>query len=264
MYPSPTTSPLSDHDPMHKNFQSASSAAGMEPPGLPSGHMRPWRLLPSSDDRASTDSESFETESYAKYYHSAQVFSGAAGASSRGCSPAGSYGGFSSEADLSESRSRSSSAPAMPASSLGMLPPPATGLEKNLFGSVAHAPPAPPGLDWPLAAPSAVVPADGSGLFRDSHGLGVAPRRGSFTDHGANTTMGIAQGARRGMAPPPGLAVDNTLHGMETEGGPLSPATTNSLLYLLQDDSRMAVEVRACPHAHLYTCTPHAQPCRTF
>ena len=243
MYPSPTTSPLSDHDPMHKNFQSASAAGGMDPSGMPDGPMRPWTLLPSSDDRASTDSESSETESYAKYYHNAQVFSSNAGVSSRGCSPAGSYGGFSSEADFSENRSRSSSAPAMPVSSFGLLPPPATGLEKNLFGPVDHPPPAPPGFNWQMAAPSAVTLTSVNapdGLFRDSHGLSAAPRRGSFTERG----NGIAQRARRGSAPA-GLSIDGDLHGMCMEGDPLSPATTNSLLYLLQDDNRTAVEVRA-------------------
>ena len=74
-------------------------------------------------------------------------------------------------------------------------------------------------------------------MFRDSHGLHVPPRRGSNPPELQPLELGIAQGgSRRGS----GSFLDGLDHGiapgqgLELEGGPLSPTSAQSLLYLLE------------------------------
>ena len=101
-----------------------------------------------------------------------------------------------------------------------------------------------------------VSPLDGNvstELFRDSHGLGSAPRRGSFTENqgqgGSVLDLGIGiadQGNNRrsniGSSDSGGpsivLNLDEQMQAQASndEGDPLSPTTAQSLMFLLQEE----------------------------
>ena len=140
------------------------------------------------------------------------------------------------------------------------------GLENNIHSS-------PDGI---VDSGRVVSPLDGTvptELFRDSHGLGSAPRRGSFTENqgpagpGNPTELGIGiaeQGNRRGNicsaesgGPSIVLNLDEQMQAQasnDDEGDPLSPTTAQSLMFLLQEE-RQKFEV-------LSTMRPQAQQVR--
>ena len=224
------------------------------------------------DDRESTDSESAESDSAKFYAPNASAFS-----NSRGSSPGGSFrSGFTSDVDGTEStRRRSSSAPLMHMPPPGLLPPPMDNkwapqspLSSRFFEgnddreSMSLSPPASIDPSHPSHgqqeflqghnSPDTVArsPLDSS-MFRDSHSFGVAPRRGSFSSDGqpAVLELGIAQSARRGASDearsPIVLNLDEQVQQEQqlAEGDALlSPNTTQSFMFLLQDERPASFE----------------------